>query len=215
MGFSDKVKREVKELADFRCCICNRFDVEIHHIIQPNEGGSNEIDNAAPLCPNHHDLYGGHPEKIKLIRLKRDSWYAQVAEQRKKNPDIKEYTKQISELDERITNKDSIIDKQKEDIFSLKETLNNFVIEFISKGKEIECRKLINNITPESAVSSSSAVVNSAYPDAIFPSMKGTELRASSGVIGESASSWSVVDSSFLTDPSSGDNHKDSEEGPK
>ena len=38
------------------CCICNnRHRVQLHHIIPLENGGSDDIDNAIPLCPNCHD----------------------------------------------------------------------------------------------------------------------------------------------------------------
>ena len=39
-----------------RCCICGELHgVETHHIIPITEGGTDDIDNAIPLCPNCHD----------------------------------------------------------------------------------------------------------------------------------------------------------------
>ena len=50
---------EVSKLLDDtgrRCCLCGRQPgVSVHHIIPPDAGGSDEIDNAIPLCPNCHD----------------------------------------------------------------------------------------------------------------------------------------------------------------
>lgn len=75
MPFSEKVKLEAKKKSNFRCCICNKVFVEVHHIIPESEGGSNTIDNAAPLCSSCHDLFGGNPEKRKQIRQMRDQWW--------------------------------------------------------------------------------------------------------------------------------------------
>ncbi len=75
MAFSEKVKLEAKKKAGFRCVICQKTFVEIHHIIPQAEGGSDTIDNAAPLCASCHDLYGGNPEKRKQIREMRDRWF--------------------------------------------------------------------------------------------------------------------------------------------
>lgn len=39
-----------------RCCICKRLHgVQLHHITPREEGGSDDIENAIPLCPNCHD----------------------------------------------------------------------------------------------------------------------------------------------------------------
>src|SRR5437016_1760860 len=39
------------------------------------QGGSDDIDNAAPLCQNCHARFGANPEKRTEIRLMRDWWY--------------------------------------------------------------------------------------------------------------------------------------------
>lgn len=75
MAFSEKVKLEAKKKACFRCVICQKPFVEIHHIIPQADGGSDTIDNAAPLCASCHDLFGGNPEKRKQIRDMRDHWF--------------------------------------------------------------------------------------------------------------------------------------------
>lgn len=39
-----------------RCCICQLLHmVSVRHIVPSNEGGTNDIDNAIPLCPLCHD----------------------------------------------------------------------------------------------------------------------------------------------------------------
>ena len=77
MAFSEATKLNVKKKADFTCCWCRdrRNKVEVHHIIPQAEGGSDDEDNAAPLCGSCHDLYGGNPELRKEITLRRDQWY--------------------------------------------------------------------------------------------------------------------------------------------
>lgn len=38
------------------CAVCNHLHgVQLHHITPRNEGGSDDISNAIPLCPNCHD----------------------------------------------------------------------------------------------------------------------------------------------------------------
>lgn len=80
MAFSEKIKTEAKRRAAFRCCICHKSFVEVHHIIPLAESGSDDLSNAAPLCARCHDLYGGNPEKRKAIRQMRDSWWSLMAE---------------------------------------------------------------------------------------------------------------------------------------
>jgi HNH endonuclease len=84
MAFSDKIKRLAKQKSAFRCCLCHKTFVEIHHITPQAEGGADTLDNAAPLCSTCHDLYGGNPEKRKIIRQMRDDWW-HLMEKRRKN----------------------------------------------------------------------------------------------------------------------------------
>ncbi len=77
LAFSEKVKKQVLRRAAFCCCACqsNMLSVEIHHIIPQKEGGSDEIENAAPLCPTCHTAFGNDPDKRKRIKDMRDWWY--------------------------------------------------------------------------------------------------------------------------------------------
>ncbi len=56
MGF--KQSDVDKLLADTgrHCCICGILhNIQVHHIIPKEDGGSDDIENAIPLCPNCHD----------------------------------------------------------------------------------------------------------------------------------------------------------------
>jgi hypothetical protein len=76
MPFSESIKRKVKEHAHYKCCLCRKHWVaHVHHITPEAEDGPNIEDNAAPLCANCHDLYGGNPDKRKFIKESRDFWY--------------------------------------------------------------------------------------------------------------------------------------------
>jgi hypothetical protein len=79
MPFSEELKAKIRRKAAYRCCVCQKQFVEIHHIIPQAAGGSDDEDNAAPLCANCHSDYGGNPELRKKIREIRDHWYS-VAE---------------------------------------------------------------------------------------------------------------------------------------
>lgn len=83
MAFSEAVKLSAKRKAHFKCCICQRPSVslEAHHIIPQADGGTDDEDNAAPLCPTCHAEYGANPEKRTAIRVQRDFWY-EVCERR-------------------------------------------------------------------------------------------------------------------------------------
>lgn len=81
MAFSETTKKEVRRRAAYRCCMCEReVAPEIHHIIPVEEGGADDFDNAAPLCPNCHSNFGANPERRKIIKEKRDWWYERVKE---------------------------------------------------------------------------------------------------------------------------------------
>lgn len=75
MGFSQKIKQNIRKRAHFACCLCFSKNVEVHHILPQEQGGSDIEDNAAPLCPSCHELYGGNPNKRALIREARDAWF--------------------------------------------------------------------------------------------------------------------------------------------
>ena len=87
MGFPESLKAEIRKRANFQCCWCRRpsdsYTVEIHHIIPKADGGGNTEENAAPLCPNCHDTYGGNPQKRKQIRERRDDWYEKCDTERR------------------------------------------------------------------------------------------------------------------------------------
>ncbi len=96
MAFSGKTKLLAKIKSAFRCCICHDPFVEVHHIVPQAYGGDDTLDNAAPLCSSCHDLYGGNPEKQKIIRQMRDYWW-QTMEERQRNltnsTDLDEFTR--------------------------------------------------------------------------------------------------------------------------
>lgn len=51
------------------CCICKRLHrVQLHHIIPKEAGGSDDIDNAIPLCPNCHDEVHSGPASGRVTR---------------------------------------------------------------------------------------------------------------------------------------------------
>lgn len=75
MPFTEALKAKVRRRAHLACCLCKSMGVEIHHIIPQEENGPDTEDNAAPLCPSCHELYGANPQKRKFIREARDLWY--------------------------------------------------------------------------------------------------------------------------------------------
>ena len=77
MPFPESVKSQVKKKAHFRCCRCQSLGVEVHHISAETQGGPNNMENAAPLCPSCHAVFGDNPQLRKQIREMRDWWYEQ------------------------------------------------------------------------------------------------------------------------------------------
>ena len=75
--FLSSTKTVVRRRAWFACCICKRISLglEVHHILPQAEGGPDSEENAAPLCPSCHRIYGGNPELRARIREMRDAWY--------------------------------------------------------------------------------------------------------------------------------------------
>jgi hypothetical protein len=49
-----RVRDELLVEARHRCTICAEKCFEIHHIIEQNEGGTDEAENLIVLCPNCH-----------------------------------------------------------------------------------------------------------------------------------------------------------------
>lgn len=80
MPFPEPLKREVRRRAAFRCCACDKRSMvlEIHHIRPEADGGEDHIDNAAPLCPTCHRLYGDNPRMRTRLREMRDCLYESV-----------------------------------------------------------------------------------------------------------------------------------------
>lgn len=57
MGFPDKVRNNVLVKCKRHCCLCGKYvgnNIELHHIRQKADGGSNTEDNCIPLCFNCH-----------------------------------------------------------------------------------------------------------------------------------------------------------------
>ncbi len=75
MPFPDSIRNEALRRAHFMCVACHAPFVEVHHITPQSEGGADTLDNAAPLCPGCHGIYGANPVFRKQIKQMRDNWY--------------------------------------------------------------------------------------------------------------------------------------------
>jgi len=88
MAFTEMLKLQVKKKTHFQCCLCHTLGVEIHHIVPEAEDGPDTEDNAAPLCPSCHEIYGANPQKRKFIREARDFWYEICAQRYASDKDL-------------------------------------------------------------------------------------------------------------------------------
>ncbi len=142
MGFSEKLKREVKESAAFRCCRCQTIGVQVHHIEPEGDGGLDTVDNAAPMCPSCHDYFGANPKKRKEIKHMRDWWY-QTVEQMYPNKYVT--PEQLCEIDRKL---EEIRQGQSSRVSDLKK-----VMKFI-------CDKMIEGISTKTADTTASGIIN-------------------------------------------------------
>lgn len=143
MPFSEKTKIEVRRRAAFRCCRCQSIGVDVHHIVQEKDGGTDDMSNAAPLCQNCHDQFGANPEKRKEITQMRDWWY-------EKSPNL--YSNKLVD--------DAMLNKINDIVESVQESKSG-ITELKEMLKEVSA-KSIDVITPETARTTASSIVNAA-----------------------------------------------------
>ncbi|MBZ5618728.1 MAG: HNH endonuclease [Acidobacteriia bacterium] len=62
MGFQKNESEALLVATGRCCCICGlRHSIQLHHITPKEGGGTDDIDNAIPLCPNcHSEVHGSH-----------------------------------------------------------------------------------------------------------------------------------------------------------
>ena len=89
MPFSQKVQEDALVACGRYCCVCHRFagtHIQIHHIVQESKGGSNDFENAIPLCLDCHADMGktdpDHPTRKAYtpseLKRHRERWYKHV-----------------------------------------------------------------------------------------------------------------------------------------
>lgn len=150
MDFTEQTKKDVKEKSAFRCCRCQKISIEVHHIVPQKEGGSNEIDNAAPLCSNCHNDFGDNLTRRKEITQMRDWWYEQV---KKQFPD----NRQLGALEEMSSKLEKLQQNQI--------TLDDF-----KQILKVYSNEMINNITLGTAVITASGIANASLSPSASPS---------------------------------------------
>jgi hypothetical protein len=86
MPFDEKVRTKTLLWCDRHCCLCKKAcgaNIEVHHLVPENEGGSKDIDNAIPLCFDCHSevmrYNEQHPRgtkyKVDELKARRDQVY--------------------------------------------------------------------------------------------------------------------------------------------
>ena len=149
MPFSERIKLEVKKKAKFRCCRCQSIWPEIHHIIPEKDGGSDDEDNATPLCPNCHTILGDNPWKRKEIRQMRDWWYQEAETMFFQRADFINIEEKIDGL---LSSVMETSKEQTEELTNLKSTL------------KVYANKIIDNITPSTIRSTTTGILNASLP---------------------------------------------------
>lgn len=140
MAFDEKVKLEVKHKSAFRCCRCQTIGIEIHHIVPQKDGGSDTIDNAAPLCSKCHSDFGDNPLKRKEIRQMRDWWYERVIE-RDSESDPR-YKSIESKIDELLT----IVKNQKPPLSEIKTAVRSYLEVYLDSVTKENVQKTVSTI---------------------------------------------------------------------
>lgn len=86
----EKNRNEVLKKCKRHCALCERYmglKIEIHHIVQKTDGGSDDVDNLIPLCFDCHQEVGSynpkHPKGSKYtideLKARRNDVYNRVA----------------------------------------------------------------------------------------------------------------------------------------
>ena len=152
--FPPNIIEEVRRRAAFRCCKCQKIGIHVHHIILLSEGGSDSIDNAAPLCPNCHSEIGHDPAKRNQIIQMRDWWYTVAAN---KYPTNTQYLQRLDQIDskiDQIRNDYQIGQSEwKTGMDELKTTVFNNVKDYINN--------IWDNLNPENISAGVSGIINS------------------------------------------------------
>ncbi len=157
MAFSESVKLEVKKRANFQCCMCGKLFVQVHHIIPQSENGSDDIDNAAPLCAECHDSYGDNPRKRKVIREMRDHWYERCAAM-SESPDFADFSAQIDQVYSRLDGIEEKSDEHTRLFGDLKDTVVTYFGSRAEQAAEVSTVSELIQVTGGTMASGSAVV---------------------------------------------------------
>lgn len=91
MGFPPSIKEQELIASARHCCVCHRYagvNIEVHHIQQEADGGSNTFENAIALCFDCHSFAGHynsrHPKGTKYskseLKKAKANWHNLVAQ---------------------------------------------------------------------------------------------------------------------------------------
>ena len=91
MGFPSNIKEQELIATARHCCVCHRYagiNIEVHHIKQEADGGSNTFENAIALCFDCHSFAGHynnrHPKGTKYsqseLKKAKTNWHNLVAQ---------------------------------------------------------------------------------------------------------------------------------------
>lgn len=70
MAFKQEEIEQLLAETGRRCCLCGMLHkIQVHHIVSRDDGGTDDIDNAIPLCPNCHDEVHGRYISGKTTRI--------------------------------------------------------------------------------------------------------------------------------------------------
>lgn len=86
MAFEELVRTRALLWCDRHCCLCKKacgVNIEVHHLVPQAQGGSNDIDNAIPLCFDCHSAVASYNEQHPLgtkyksdeLKARRDQVY--------------------------------------------------------------------------------------------------------------------------------------------
>ncbi|MBI2617559.1 HNH endonuclease [Candidatus Gottesmanbacteria bacterium] len=178
MDFTEETKKVIRKKAMFKCCFCQSLDIEVHHIKPEKEGGSNDISNAAPLCPNCHERFGNDPNKRKRIIEARDNWFEMVEKMFPDNREVIRLEDMSNKLDKLQQNQINLEDFKLELKKFANETINNMTL-----GTAVTTASGIANASVSPSKSFSPSPSPSESINEVHPNIVCSECGTSIGIL--------------------------------